>query len=393
MIISGKFNEAVVKTENIESGATAQIFDLLNTRMVENEKIVIMPNVCINNSFIDGYTQTFSGNLLDPDILTSDLYDGLLSICYEKLEETFDIKSFESKIKKEIPFGNKTNKRVVIDEKDFKKYLKKQLEIARSKWPELIKYENLNKIDRFIEDSLKRLEIDPVTFWKSLGTVGGGNHFISLGVDDLQSNHIWLFVHTGSRYLGYKIWKYWKKQIYKNRVVKEEIKKEERRIKTSYKNDEEKRKKEIDKLHKSKKHTKLPSRFLENEDDISGYLQDLYFAKAYAEYNRLTIANKLQKSLKFGKELEKIETLYNSIDLDDKIIRVGAVKAYENQKLVMLSKLENLKDILICTGFSNEDWNYSAPSCINYEDSIKNTLNETTMMNNLIDPILLIINE
>lgn len=392
MIIKGKFNEAVVKTDNIESGATAQIFDLLNTRMVENEKVVIMPNVCINNSFIDGYTQTFSGNLLDPDVLTSDLYNGLLSICFEKLGD-IDIKSFESKIKKEIPFGNKINKRVVIDEKEFKKYLRKQLEKARSKWPELIKYENLNKIDRFIEDSLKRLEIDQATFWKSLGTIGSGDHFISLGVDDLQSNHIWLFIHTGSRNLGYKIWKYWKKQIYKNRIIKDEIKKEEKNIKTIYKDDEEKRKEEISKLHKSKKHTKLPSRFLESEDDISGYLQDLYFAKAYAEYNRLTIANKLQKSLGFGKELEKIETLYNSIDIDDRIIRVGATKSYENQKLVIFSKSENLKDILICTGFNNEDWNYSAPSYINSEDSIKIILNETAMMDNLINPILLITNE
>lgn len=390
MIIKGKFNEAVVKTENIESGATAQIFDLLNTRMVKDERIVIMPNVCINDSFVDGYTQTFSGNLLDPDILTSDLYSGLLSICYEK-QEDIDIKSIESKIKKEIPFGNKINKRVVIDEKDFKKYLKKQLEKARSKWPELIKYENLNKIDKFIEDSLKRLEIDPVIFWKSLGTVGeGGDHFISLGVDDLQTNHIWLFVCTGSRNLGYKIWKYWKKQIYKNRIIKEEIKKEERKIKTLYKDDEDKRKEEINKLHKSKKHTKLPSRFLENEDDISSYLQDLYFAKVYAEYNRLTIVNKLQKNLKFGKEIEKIETLHNSIDIDDRIIRVGAVKAYEGQKLVMLSKSENLKDILICTGFDNEDWNYSAPSYINSEYSIKTIISETAMMNNLINPILIV---
>ena len=87
MIIKSKFNEAVVKSENIESGATARIFDLLSTRMVENEKVVVMPNVCINETFVDGYTQTFSGKLLDPDILSSDLYCGLLAVKYKSPEK------------------------------------------------------------------------------------------------------------------------------------------------------------------------------------------------------------------------------------------------------------------------------------------------------------------
>ena len=382
MIIKSKFNEAVVKSENIESGATARIFDLLSTRMVENERVVVMPNVCINETFVDGYTQTFSGKLLDPDILSSDLYCGLLAVKY-KSPEKIDIELFKTRVKKEIPFGQEINKKVVINEKDFKKFLKNQLEKARSKWPELIKYERLREVDKFIDNTLKRLDIDKSVFWKSFGTIGGNDHFIKIGKDDLTSD-LWLFINTGSRNFGYKVWKYWKKQIYKARTVKDEMKKEERKIKTKYKGDSEKIKEKIEELHKSGKHIKSPSRFLEIEDDISNYLQDLYFAKAYAEYNRMMIADKIKELLKFGKEQERFETLHNSLNLDNMIIRCNASESYTDQKLVIYTLTGK---ILICSGLGSEDWNCSAPSFIESLEDI-DSIKETITVNKVIEPIM-----
>ena len=375
MIVKSKFNEAVVKSEKLGSGATARIFDLLNTRMVEDEVVKVMPKAEINQTFVEGYTQTYSGGNLDPDILSSDPYCGILGVRFKMIE--IDQNLLKERILKEIPINKDLNKKTVIDEKEFKKYLKNQLEKARSLWPEMIKYKGLKETDKLIDDILKRLDVDRSVFWRSFGTLG--NHFIEVGQDD--EDYLWIFVQSGSRNLGFKFWQYWKKQIYKTRIEKDKMKKAEREIKSSYKGDEAVEK--LDNLHKSGKHTISPSRFLINESDISGYLQDLYFIKAYSEFNRKTIIERIAKKLKL-EELGRIDTTNYSLDLKDKIIRAGSIKAEEGEKVLI--KVNDL-GFVICSGLDSEDWNYSSPWFI---DSIEDLelLEETVKSEKKIKTIL-----
>lgn len=354
--ITGKYGEAVVYSDNIESGATAQLFDLMNTKMVENETVKVMPDVHSGKGCIVGYTQTYSGGPLDPDVVGCDIGCKISSITY-KYTKPIDLALIDQRIRKTIPLGMEINEKSVVPEKEFKKFLRIKLERARSLWPEFVNYEGLGEIENLITKTCKRIGMNEATFWKSLGTLGGGNHFIELGKD--EENTITLTIHCGSRNLGVKILAYWKKQIGKTRVLKDKLKIEERNIKDVFKGNSKKIKEEIDKLHKSGKYTIPPSRFLTIHEDISGYLQDMFFAQAYAEYNHILISSRIAQVCGFGKELDRIESVHNYIDPHDKIIRKGSISAREGEKVIIPMNMSY--GILICEGLGNSDWNYSAP--------------------------------
>ena len=177
MEIIGKYSRAVVYTDNIESEATAQIFDLLNTKMTENQSVRIMSDVHSGKGCVVGYTQTYSpGNPLDPDVIGSDLNCGVLSIRYKLKNPSLDLPLLDHRIREAIPMGHEINQKTVINEKEFKKFLKNKLEQARSLWPELSLYHNqsLGDIEGFISSVLRRIGMEEKVFWKSLGTLGGG---------------------------------------------------------------------------------------------------------------------------------------------------------------------------------------------------------------------------
>lgn len=185
------------------------------------------------------------------------------------------------------------------------------------------------------------------------------NHFIELGQSENDKSSIWVTIHTGSRNLGVKILSYWKKQLGKTRIFRDNMKAAERDIKKNHKGDGKKIRYEIEKLHASGKYTIPPSRFLVEHDDISGYLGDMFFAQAYAEWNRKTISERIKSACEFGKELEKIESIHNYIDPHDRIIRKGAIKAMEGDRVVI--PMNMAFGTLVCIGKGNKEWNYSAP--------------------------------
>lgn len=185
------------------------------------------------------------------------------------------------------------------------------------------------------------------------------NHFIELGQNADDKSSVWVTIHTGSRNLGVKILSYWKKQLGKTRILRDDMKAAERDIKKNHKGDGRKIRYEIEKLHTSGKHTIPPSRFLIEHDDISGYLGDMFFAQAYSEWNRKTISERIKSVCGFGKELEKIESIHNYLDPHDRIIRKGAIKAIEGAKVII--PMNMAFGTLICIGKGNLEWNYSAP--------------------------------
>lgn len=185
------------------------------------------------------------------------------------------------------------------------------------------------------------------------------NHFIELGQTEEDKNSVWVTIHTGSRNLGIKILSYWKKQISKTRIIGEDMKVAEKEIREKYKGQGRRIKEEIEKLRNSGQHTIPPSRFLVTHKDISGYLEDMFFAQAYAEYNRMVISERIKKVLGLGKEQEKIESIHNYIDPRDKIIRKGSIQAHTGQKVII--PMNMAFGTLICEGLSNPERNYSAP--------------------------------
>lgn len=192
---------------------------------------------------------------------------------------------------------------------------------------------------------------------RSLGTLGGGNHFIEIDVDDKGNKY--LVIHSGSRNLGVKICKYYQKAAYQYCLNKS---KEQSRSSIIKKLKEEGREKEIESVLKNLPKCSVPRKdlcYIEG-DLLQDYMNDMRHAMWYAGLNRRTIARKILANL-FESRLSDyhyFNTLHNYIGCDN-ILRKGAISARPYEKVIIPM---NMRDgSLICVGNGNEDWLKSAP--------------------------------
>ena len=209
---------------------------------------------------------------------------------------------------------------------------------------------------RELKDS-RRLE-------RSLGTLGGGNHFIEVDADG--EGALYLIIHTGSRNLGKQVAERYQTLAVDLASGKGELFAARRELIAKFK--AEGRRAEIQPALKALEASftaRQPSTpkdlcFLtgpERED----YLHDMALCQDFAVRNRALIADTLLKGL-FGEELadfDRFETVHNYIDLTDRIVRKGAVSARTGERLLIPI---NMRDgSLLCEGLGNPDWNGSAP--------------------------------
>jgi RNA-splicing ligase RtcB len=173
----------------------------------------------------------------------------------------------------------------------------------------------------------------------SLGTLGGGNHFIE------AYNGGWLSVHSGSRNIGYKVADYYQKLATK-------------RVKDYYRN--AKKEKSNEKAQPS-----YPEKLHINDDlcylmgsDMENYLHDVAVMQKFANDNRAEMLRAITSAMG-GKITEHINSIHNYIDTDKMYLRKGAISADAGEILVIPL---NMKDgLLLCRGKGNPEWNFSAP--------------------------------
>jgi tRNA-splicing ligase RtcB len=189
---------------------------------------------------------------------------------------------------------------------------------------------------------------------QSLGTLGGGNHFIEADRD--EDGNFWILVHTGSRNFGLKVANHYQK------IAKKTL-------------DSNYRKKVIEELKKNYSGFELGERirnipsisiepgleYLEGED-LKNYISDMKVAQVYAHYNREAILEKILEFLglmEIGGVEEIVESVHNYINTSQGLIRKGAIDATKGKKLIIPL---NMRDgAIIGIGKGNSDWNYSAP--------------------------------
>ena len=316
-------------TSNIEDKAREQIDLLLEQEPFKDCKIRIMPDVHAGAGCVIGFT----GNLGDkviPNIVGVDIGCGML--CVELGNIDLDLKKLDEIIHNSIPSGMNVN-------------------------DEVYEYFDISKL-------LCHKELKNKNGWleKSLCSLGGGNHFIEVDID--EDNNKYLVIHTGSRNLGKQV-----AEIYQNKAIeycsyKEEMKQEIQDTIKEYK--EQHREKEIqDKLieiHKKYEgKTKLPKDLCYLEGQLrKDYLHDMKICQEFASKNRELIATKIINKLGLYLFIEEhFETIHNYIDFEDNIIRKGSIKTNKDKKVIIPM---NMRDgCIIGIGKGNDDWNQSAP--------------------------------
>lgn len=322
--INGSVTSAKVFTETIEEVAIAQIKQLCDMDYTKGSKIRIMPDVHAGAGCTIGTTMTISDKIV-PNLVGVDIGCGM---------ETIRIK----------------NRRLELEKLDKLIYAR----IPSGKNIREIPHKYNNEIDLTALRCYK--EIHSHRAIHSIGTLGGGNHFIEADKDD--EGNIYIVIHSGSRYLGkevatlYQELGYQRLNGYDKKAVEDLIKK--------YK--AEGREKEIQSAIKDLKNqvlTNIPySLAYVSEDLFEDYMHDMQIVQHFATLNRKAMIDEIVRGMKLD-IVEQFTTIHNYIDTENMILRKGAVSAKKREKLLIPI---NMRDgSLICIGKGNEDWNCSAP--------------------------------
>lgn len=321
-------NNLKIFANSIGINATKQIEKILEQKPFENVKIRIMPDVHVGKNCVIGFTSELSDYVI-PNIVGVDIGCGMLCVNLGKIE--IDYYELNKYIYSKIPNGRGINSERIID-----------FDLTK-----LLCYGKLKKTDSIL---------------KSLGSLGGGNHFIE--IDEGPDGEKYLVIHTGSRNLGVQVAEYYQNlanQICnynisdfdeKRKKIIEEYKKQRRE------SDIEKALKILDKEYKTseekveKKYAYLEGKYRE------AYLHDMKICQAYAKLNRYIIARRIATHMGWNLD-DYFESVHNYISFDDNIIRKGAISAKKGEKVIIPI---NMRDgCIIGVGRGNSDWNYSAP--------------------------------
>lgn len=229
----------------------------------------------------------------------------------------------------------------------------------------LIDYEGINELNCLRE--LKEVK----KFNRAIGTLGGGNHFIEIDVDDEENKY--LVIHTGSRNLGKQVADYYQNLAIELCSGKEELFKRKEEIIKTYKKqgrkgEIEKALKELEKEYKDNK-PNIPKELCYLEGRYRDmYLYDMRICQKYANLNRLHIAKEIITEYfqmtyipnMYPSIMEnRFETIHNYISFEDNIVRKGAISAKRGETVLIPI---NMRDgSIIAIGKGNDDWNQSAP--------------------------------
>lgn len=323
MIITGRTTSVEIFTENIEETAIDWLKELCDHPAMEKVPMVQMPDVHAGNNCNVGTAYPI-GMYVNPDHVGVDIG---CTISIHRLSAPVNPEDFpilDHRIREAIPMGTEICANNSLNEKELFRFINSQYQKARSTAPDFIN--EAPRIDsRFITDFCRRIKLQEGIFYKSIGTLGGGNHFIEYGENE-ASGEGWLTIHCGSRNLGVKEANHWHN------------------------------------IAQNPKRAKYIG-FLWG-DSLKGYLSDMVIAQAYALYNHQIIRDRIfaiLRKLCKAKCTESIYTTHNYISMTDErpVLRKGAIDASEERKVVIPF---NMRDgIAICVGKGNEQWLNSAP--------------------------------
>jgi tRNA-splicing ligase RtcB len=303
-----------------DQNTISQIYEFLNHPAFTNP-MVLMPDLHYGAGVVIGFTMEMT-DMIIPNVVGVDINCAMRSLFlgHNVLSE-LSREYIDSEVRKRIPFGPETHPNThyahtMLDHHFWKNVCESHRKFTMSYNKKYgTSYHPVAYDIKWFEDKCKQIGMDFGRALKSIGTLGGGNHFLELG--KLESTGEYLFtIHSGSRQFGLKICTFWQRTAGKG-----------------------------------------PLAYLTG-DDMFGYLTDMVFAQQYASTNRETMANIIEDILNI-KHNDQIETSHNFMDFQDFIIRKGAVRSYKGERIIIPFNMED--GLIICEGKSNPEWNFSAP--------------------------------
>ena len=290
--LKGKYNTAKMFTDTAESSAVTQIEHLLDQEFIAGSKIRVMPDAHAGMGCTIGTTMTITDKVV-PNLVGVDIGCGMETLLLK--DKRVELAQLDKAIHQYVPSG--------FSIRSAPHHFNEEIDLPALR-------------------CAKHVNLDRAAL--SIGTLGGGNHFIELDEDD--DGQLYLVVHSGSRNLGKQVCDY-----YQNAAA--------------------------DNLGRTGKGADRVLAYLEGTA-LDDYLHDMGIVQRFADLNRKAIVKEIEKRVKL-KISEQFTTIHNYIDLDAMILRKGAISAQKGERVLIPM---NMRDgSLICTGKGNEDWNCSAP--------------------------------
>lgn len=286
--ISNTYNTAVIYADSIDSGTEGLIKAFCGCQVSEGNKIRIMPDVHAGKGCVVGTTMTIADRVA-PGLIGVDIGCGIRAI---KLDcKRLELQKLDKLIHEKVPAG-------------------RSIRGKSHRFAESVDLDTL----------LCQRHIQKDKAYASIGTLGGGNHFIE--IDRGEDGALWLIIHSGSRHLGVEVATYYHEEAFRQ-------------------------------------HPDVPYELAYATDALlDAYLHDLTIAQTFAKLNRQAIADEILRGMKI-EALESFECVHNYIDTENKILRKGAISAQKSETVIIPM---NMRDgCLIGKGKGNADWNCSAP--------------------------------
>ncbi len=322
--VSGKYNSAKIFTDVVDQASIAQVILLCSQEFAQGSRIRMMPDIHAGAGCTVGTTMTIRDKVV-PNLVGVDIGCGMETVRLR--ERHLELQQLDKYIRQRIPSGFSIRDKA---------------------------HRYMEKVDLSALRCYK--SVDPLRAEKSLGTLGGGNHFIE--VDRDEDGDLYLVIHSGSPHLGLEVANFYQNEAYQrlNGSSRADAEALVAQLKA------EGRDKEIQKALKALKSTKRtsvpkPLAYAQGElfDD---YIHDMAIVQQFAALSRQAMVDELLRGLKLHAQ-DSFTTIHNYIDMEAMVLRKGAVSAKEGERLLIPI---NMRDgSLICVGKGNPDWNCSAP--------------------------------
>ncbi|WP_291527956.1 RtcB family protein [Bacteroides sp. UBA939] len=396
--LKGKYNkDCKIFIDDVETEAIELVQSILNQEVSEGVPVRIMPDTHVGKGIVIGFTMPLT-TMVNPNYIGVDIGCSVTTHKLNKRIEADQLPTLDHAIRRSVPMGMNIRREKNYDNWWVESYFEevnRNIALFRQEWTKrfgewtkrsgkenvpacadrdyaekeyadkdyVVKecadedYADKTPVDKaYIAALCKKIGMKEDVFYYSIGTLGGGNHFIEVGESANDGAH-YLTIHSGSRNFGLKVCNYHAKKMLAQRGLTQEYFNEFKQIikNTLPTSDIPQKLEELAVRYKVDK-----KEYLLEGNDMYAYLLDMVIAQTYAQFNHKAMSKAIFKDL--GADYHAVDSVYsmhNFIDTTDWIIRKGAIRSYSGEKMVIPF---NMRDgILICEGKSNPDWNYSAP--------------------------------